>query len=282
MTTAKDFTLAELIITAAAEAWRGDGELLATGIGTLPRLAAGLARLTFSPGLRLTDGEAYLVAEPVPLGPRGGASPRYCGWMPYARVFDSVWSGRRHAMVTPVQVDRWGQANISALGPDFRRPRVQMLGLRGFPGNSVSHKNSMFLPNHNRRSFVEGEVDVVASVGFKTNNWPAGAGPDFVRIGIVVTNLCVLDFGGPDHAAQVLSLHPGVAFDEVQAATGFALLRAPGLQQTPAPTEEQLAIIRRLDPHNLRAGVIKGNPPGAGSAGGEGAALADAEPGRRP
>ena len=63
----------------------------------------------------------------------------------------------RHAMVTPVQVDRWGQGNLSALGPDFNKPKVQLLGVRGFPGNSVSHKNSMFLPNHSKRTFIEGE-----------------------------------------------------------------------------------------------------------------------------
>lgn len=262
MTSSNDFSLTELIISAAADAWRNDGELLATGIGPLPRLAAGLAKLTVAPGIQLTDGEAYLTETPVPLGPRGDHQPRYSGWMPYSRVFSSVWSGRRHAMVTPVQVDRWGQANISALGPDFDKPKVQMLGVRGFPGNSVSHKNSMFLPNHSTRTFVEGEVDVVASAGFKTETWPPGAGPDFVRIGMVVTNLCIFDFNGPDHAAQVRMLHPGISFEEVQDATGFPLLKADDLRVTPAPTDAQLEIIRHLDPHEIRCKILKGNPPG--------------------
>jgi glutaconate CoA-transferase subunit B len=266
MTTAKDFTLAELVIIAAAEAWRGSDEVLATGIGPLPRIAASVAKLTFAPGIQLTDGEAFLTETPVPVGPRGDYRPKYTGWMPYSRVFDSVWSGRRHAMVTPVQVDRWGQANISALGSDFSKPKVQLLGVRGFPGNSVSHKNSMFLPSHSTRSFIEGEVDVVASVGFKKETWPANAEPDFVRIGIVVTDLCVLDFNGPEHAARVLSLHPGVTFEEVQEATGFPLMPAPEMGETATPTEEQLSIIRRLDPHNIRASVIKDNPPGVRSA----------------
>ncbi len=214
----------------------------------------------------MTDGECMLVEDPVPIGPRGEYKPQFTGWMPFSRVFDSVWSGRRHAMVTPVQVDRFGQANISALGPDFSRPKVQMLGVRGFPGNSVSHKNSMFLPKHSTRSFVDGEVDVVASAGYNPKNWPKGADMNRVEIGRVITDLCVFDFNGPDHAAQVLSLHPGVTFDEVQANTGFALLQAPDLDETAAPTEAQLEIIRRLDPHEIRAKVIKGNPPGVRSA----------------
>lgn len=262
MTTAKDFTLAELIVVAAAEAWRGDGELLGTGIGPLPRLAVSLAKMTFEPGLQLTDGEAFLTEEPVPIGPRGDYKPKYTGRMHYTRVFDSVWSGRRHAMVTPVQVDRWGQANISALGPDFKKPKVQMLGVRGFPGNSVSHKNSMFLPNHSKRTFIEGEVDVVASVGFKKDTWPANAPEDFVKLGLIVTNLCVFDFNGPDHAARVLSLHPGVSFDEVQDNTGFPMLKADGMTETAAPTQEQIELINRVDPHNVRAKVLRDNPPG--------------------
>ncbi|RMF25229.1 MAG: ketoacid CoA transferase, partial [Deltaproteobacteria bacterium] len=68
---AADYTIAELCICAAAEAWRGDGEILASGMGTIPRLGASLAKLTFSPDLLMTDSECLLVAEPVPIGPRG-------------------------------------------------------------------------------------------------------------------------------------------------------------------------------------------------------------------
>ncbi len=262
MTQAETFTLSELVIAACAEAFRDDGELLVTGIGPIPRVAAGLAKLTFAPELAMTDGECMLVEDPVPIGPRGDYEPEFTGWMPFRRVFDVVWSGRRHAMVTPVQMDRWAQANISALGPDFTRPKVQMLGVRGFPGNSISHKNSMFIPNHSTRTFVEGEVDVVASAGYNPKNWPEGADMNRVKIGRVVTNLCVFDFRGPDHAAQVLSLHPGVSFDEVQDNTGFELLKAPDMGVTAGPTEDQLAVIRRLDPHDVRSKVLKGNPPG--------------------
>ena len=261
-----EFSLAELIVAAASEAWRGESEQLVTGIGPLPRLAAGLAKLTHSPGIMMTDGEALLVEDPIPLGPRGDYKPRYSGWMPYRRVFDTVWSGKRHAMVTPVQMDRWGQGNISALGGDLQKPKVAMLGLRGFPGNSICHKNSMFLPNHSKRTFVEGQVDVVSSVGYRQDNWPEGTRPADVQIGLIVTNLCIFDFGGPDHAARLLSLHPGVSFEEVQDNTGFPLLKPETVGVTQGPTPEQMEIIQKLDPHNIRATVLKGNPPGLRSA----------------
>jgi glutaconate CoA-transferase subunit B len=256
-----DFSLAELLVVAASEAWRGNGEVLASGIGVVPRLGASLAKLTHSPELLMTDAEAFLVEEPVPLGARGDYRPRFSGYMGFERVFDCVWSGRRHVMIGPIQIDRWGQTNLSGIG-DPLRPKVQMLGMRGLPGNSIHHMNSMFVPNHGKRVFVEGEVDIVGGVGYNPKRWPEGANRSGVDLRLIVTDLGVLDFGGRDHAIRVRSLHPGVSFEQVQEATGFPLERAPGLATTPSPTAEQLAIIRRLDPHGLRATVLKGNPPG--------------------
>lgn len=259
---AKDFTLAELLIVAAAEAWRDNGEILASGIGTIPRLAAGLAKLTFAPEVLMTDSEASLIEEPIPLGPRGDFKPSYSGWMPFRRVFDVVWGGKRHAMITPTQVDRFGQANISCIGGTYEQPKIQMLGVRGLPGNSINHTNSMFVPAHNTRVFVADEVDLVNSVGTNDARWGEGVRRDFATFGVIVTDLCVMDFKGPNRAIRVCSLHPGVSFEQVQAATGFELYRDDAhIPETTHPTEEQLALIRRLDPHDLRASVLKGNPP---------------------
>lgn len=256
------YSLAELCIFACAEAFRGNGEVVATGIGPVPRLGAGLAKLTHTPELMMTDGEAYLVEEPVPIGPRGDYKPRFAGYLPFSRFFDAaVWTGRRHAMVTPTQVDRFGQTNLSQLGGTHRQPKVQMLGVRGFPGNSVYHANSMFIPAHSKRVFVEGEVDIVSSAGYNPAKRIPGGNYSGIDLRRIVTNLCVMDFGGPDHAIRVISLHPGVSFDEVQAATGFPLGRAEAVGETQGPGEEDLAIIARLDPHGLRATVMKDNPP---------------------
>ncbi|KJK19763.1 ketoacid CoA transferase [Burkholderiaceae bacterium 16] len=262
MSATQQFTLAELMITAAARAWRDDGEVMATGIGTGPRIAAGLARLLHNPGLMLTDGEAYLVEEPVPLGRReAGFKVRASGWMGYARVFDCLWGGRRHALVMPTQIDRFGQANISMLGGTHAQPKKQLLGARGFPGNSINHANSFFVPAHSPRAFVGGEVDMVCSVGYNPARQIEGM-RSFVDLRVIVTDLCVMDFTGPDHAIRVRSLHPGVSLEQVRAATGFALANASGeiLPQTPAPTAEELAVIVRLDPHNLRATIVRDNP----------------------
>ena len=61
-------SLADLLICACSRVWAGDGEVLASGIGLIPRLAASLAMLR-NPELMMTDSEAYMVSEPVPVGP---------------------------------------------------------------------------------------------------------------------------------------------------------------------------------------------------------------------
>jgi glutaconate CoA-transferase, subunit B len=257
-------TLTELLIVAAAEAWRGNGEVLASGMGTVPRLGASLAKLTHSPELLMTDAETFLVEDPIPIGPRGGYEPKYSGYMPFARVFECLWGGRRHVMIGPIQIDRWGQTNLSGIG-DPRRPKVQMLGMRGLPGNSIHHAYSMFVPNHGKRVFVSGEVDVVGGVGYNPKRWPPGVRRDYVELRLIVTDLCVMDFGGNGHAVRVRSLHPSVSFEQVQDLTGFPVEAAPGLGVTPMPTAVELQIIRKLDPHDLRSSVLKGNPTAGGS-----------------
>ncbi len=251
-----EFSLVDRIICAASNAWINDGEVLATGIGIVPRLAASMSMLSSNPALMMTDSEAWLVSEPVPIGPRNGYEIKREGWMGFTRIFDNVWSGKRHAMVGPTQVDRFGQANISMIGIDYQKPKSMMLGVRGFPGNSISHANSFFVPNHSTKVFVAGEVDMVASVGYNSARLARGWSLDDIDVRQIFTNLAVFDFGGPNRQAQLVSLHPGVTAAQVQEATGFELHVPADVPETAAPTDEQLALLARLDPHNLRASVL--------------------------
>ena len=253
-----EFTLAELCIASASEAFEEDGESLATGIGIIPRLAASLAMKTCNRDLMMTDSESFMLSEPNPIGSRDANFIQANeSWMGFSRIFDNVWSGRRHAMVGPSQIDRFGQTNISALGEDYRQPKVMMLGSRGFPGNSISHRNSFFCSAHTKRVFVSGECDFVSSVGYNPSRLPRGHSLEEIDIHRIVTNLCVMDFGGPDYQPRLRSLHPGVSLETVIENTGFQLFVPDPLPETIVPTDLQLDIIASLDPHNLRASQIK-------------------------
>jgi len=243
-------TRAEVCVVACAQAWRGDGEIMASPFGTIPAIGARLARLTFAPDLVLTDGEAALMATtPALSAPRDELVLE--AWMPYRRVFDVLWSGRRHIMMMASQVDRFGNQNLSAIG-DWARPKAQLIGVRGAPGNSLNHATSYWVPAHTRRSFVE-HVDVVCGVGYER---AAAAGPAATRfhdVRVVVSNLGVFDFAAPDHAMRLRSVHPGVEVDEIVEATGFALAIPEAVPRTRLPAPEELRLIREvLDPGCLR------------------------------
>src|SRR6056300_232551 len=244
-------SLAEICISASSKAWHGDGEILATGIGLIPRIAAGLAKLTHNPDLMMTDGETYLISRPVPMGKRDVSNDQVEGYMSYSRVFENLWGGKRHAMVTPTQIDSFGQTNISAIG-DYNSPKVQLLGVRGFPGNFINHKNSIFIPNHSVKTFVEGEVDMVSGMGFKNKDLSNGK----FEIKLVVTNLGVFDFSGENNSLQLLSLHPGVNVDDVVTNTGFDVLIKSD-EITSMPSNEELTLIREvLDPQGFRNSIF--------------------------
>ena len=263
MTAAAEYTLAELCIVAASKSFADEGEVLGTGIGVVPRLAASLAMKTTNPDLMMTDSEAWMLSEPNPIGSRAADFvPSTESWMGFSRIFDNVWSRKRHAMLGPTQIDKFGQSNTSALGGTYDKPKTMMLGARGFPGNSISHPNSFFIPGHNTRVFKEGECDFVSSVGYNPARLPKGHSLDDIDIRLVITNLCVMDFGGPDHQIQLVSLHPGVTVEEVQQNTGYPVHIPAEVLTTEAPTQEQLDIIMALDPHNQRAHQILDNPPG--------------------
>lgn len=257
------FSLAELMVCAASRSFENEGEVLATGIGLLPRLAASLAMRTSNPDMMMTDSQSFMLSTPNPVsGMASHSSQANENWMGFARIFDNVWSGSRHALVGPSQIDRFGQTNIAALGGSYEAPKVQLLGVRGFPGNSISHANSFFVPKHSTRVFVTGECDVVCSIGYNPDRLPRGYTFDDIDIRRVITDLCVMDFNGPNKQMRVVSLHPGVPLYEVLDNTGFEVAVAPNVAETPAPSAEQLVLIAELDPLNLRSKQLKDNPPG--------------------
>jgi acyl CoA:acetate/3-ketoacid CoA transferase beta subunit len=232
----------EICAVALAEAFRGDGEILASPIGVLPGIAARLARATFAPDLLLSDGVAALV----------DAAGNVEGYLPYRTVFDVVWSGRRHVVMGASQIDRHGNQNIACIG-DPHKPKAQLLGMRGAPGNTINHPTSYWIPSHTRRSFVAA-VDVVTGVGYDR---AAALGPQASRfhdLRRVVTDLAVLAFATPDRTMRLVSIHPGVSLADVVEKTGFALTFVEPVPTTRLPTDEELHLLRTLiDPQNKGA-----------------------------
>ena len=244
-------TLADVCVVACAEAWRGDGEILASPIGVIPTLGARLAAVTFEPDLVITDGDAVQLGAPIAVGAPADTQKVAEAWLPFGKMFDIVWSGRRHVMMGATQVDRFGNQNIACIGP-WEKPKAQLLGVRGAPGNTVNNPTSYWVPQHSARVFVE-SVDCVSGLGYDRAAAAGPAATEHHEIRRVVSNLGVFDFESPEHAMRVRSLHPGVTIDAVREATGFELVVPDDVPETRAPTDDDLRFLREvLDPQGLR------------------------------
>jgi acyl CoA:acetate/3-ketoacid CoA transferase beta subunit len=244
-------TRPEVCAVACAELFRDAGEIMVSPMTNMASVGARLARLTFSPDILLTDGEAQLLAETPALG----ASAPVEGWMPFGRVFETLAWGRRHVVMGANQVDRFGNQNISAFGP-LQQPKRQMFGVRGAPGNAINHATSYWVGNHSKRVFCE-KVDIVCGIGWDNVDADNPAFR-FANTYRVVSNLGVFDFGGPERSMRAVSLHPGVSADEVAENTSFEIDGLDGAAETRLPTEEELRLIREvIDPKALRDREIR-------------------------
>jgi acyl CoA:acetate/3-ketoacid CoA transferase beta subunit len=237
-----DVTRGDVCAVACADLFAGDGEILASPMGTMPLVGARLARLSFAPDLLLSDGEAMLFAEVPALG---SAAPIE-GWIPYRKVFDVLAAGTRHVVMGANQLDRFGNQNIAHFGP-HQQPSRMMFGPRGGPGNTINHRTSYWVPKQSARVFTE-SVDFVSGVG---TDRAVGVSARFHDLHRVVSNLGVFDFGGPQRSMRLISVHPGVTVDEVQAATSFELA-LDDVETTRLPTDDELALLERIDPRRIR------------------------------
>ena len=233
-------------MVACAELFRDAGEIMVSPMTTVVSIGARLARLTFSPDILLTDGEALLLEDTPALG----ASASVEGWMPFGRVFETLAWGRRYVVMGANQIDRYGNQNLSAFGP-LQHPTRQMFGVRGAPGNTINHATSYWVANHSPRVFCD-KVDVVSGIGYDKVD-AANPAFRFTDVRRVVSNLGVFDFAGPDHTMRAVSLHPGVSADDVREATSFEVHGLAEAEPTRLPTADELTLIQTvIDPKGLR------------------------------
>ena len=244
-----EWTADEMMTVAAARALP-DRATVFVGIG-LPSTAANLARLTHAPAV-------VLIYESGTIGSRPPRLPLSIGDGVLAETADSVVSvpeifaywlqaGRIDVgFLGAAQIDRFANINTTVVG-DYERPGVRLPGAGGAPEISSSCGEVVVVVRQRSRTFVD-SLDFVTSVGH-------GRGPgDRAQLGLrgkgptlVITDLGVLR---PDPATAELTLtavHSGVSAENARAATGWDLAVDRELERTPAPTDDELNVLRRLE-----------------------------------
>jgi glutaconate CoA-transferase subunit B len=244
-------TANELLAVMGARALR-DNTTVFTGVGA-PLMAAGLAQRMHAP--RLT-----MVIEGGIVGPRWKP-----GQLPIST--NEMRAGYRAQMLPDIadvfllaqrgfldvgfiggaQIDQHGNLNTTAIGR-YERPKVRLPGSGGANDIVSLCREVIILTVHEKRRFVE-RVDFVTSPGFLAGgDSRRRSGLLFGGVSRMVTTLGIFGFDPASRRMRLEAVHPGVTVDEVRAGTGFELLVVDGLATTSAPTEEELAILRELDP----------------------------------
>ena len=255
-----DYAVDELMITVLADQFQ-NGDQACNGMASfLPVAAFMLARLTHAPELVWLASAAGLDPRPERIPASTLEAPLWRDSVMYIEQYGDFWNfvlnGRwiEKFCVGAAQLDQYGNANNSVIGSDYHAPKVRLPGTAGLGDmGSIGKQLYYWNSNHSPRTMVE-KVDFISAAGFldggdAREQLGLEGGPQ-----IVVSNLAVMDFHPVNKKMRLKSVHPGVAVEEVQNATGFELLMAEGLvPKTKPPTEAQVRLIREvIDPDEMR------------------------------
>ncbi|HEY1017228.1 MAG TPA: CoA-transferase [Herpetosiphonaceae bacterium] len=248
-----EYTPQELMVSAAAREI-GDGEVVFVGM-RLPLIAFALAKATHAPNA-IGFFECGIVRDaPSPeLLYTMGDPPNIRDALQCTAMADLMALLQRGEVQTGfiggAEIDRYGNLNTSYIG-DWRAPQTKLPGSGGGADIASLSRRLVVIMAHERRRFVE-RVSYVTSPGYgEGGDWRERVGLPRGGPGAVITTLGVLRFHPATREAYLASHHPFASADEVRAATGWPLRVAPDLAVTPAPSAEELAIIRRYDPQGF-------------------------------
>jgi acyl CoA:acetate/3-ketoacid CoA transferase beta subunit len=248
--TADDFTIDELTSVCISRQVV-DGEVLAQGINT-PLVMAGfiLAQCTHAPNVRFASAIGQSVtSEWAQLGVGRvedqwlGKALIHVGFV--AAAADLLPKFNPKEFFRPAQVDAVGNFNNIAFGDSYERPRMRLPGTGGIPDvTPYSDHIYLYVPRHSRVIFVP-ECDFVSGIGHVPER-KSGSGVRYM-----ITDLGQFDWA--HGRMRLTSYHPGVSVEQIRKKTGFELEIAPDVHETPAPTSEEVRLLREvIDPLGVR------------------------------
>ncbi|MDA3948078.1 MAG: hypothetical protein PF508_02540 [Spirochaeta sp.] len=204
----------------------------------LPAVAIALSKAMHNPRLEYLN-----IAGGVNIAPGSidvsTCSPRFLGgsesFFSLTDIFDLSARGELDtAFLGGVQVDRHGGINNSVIG-DFHAPKVKLPGGAGSAAIvPTAHHTIVWRTRHDTRSVVEKCAFVTAAGSVRE----------------VVTPLGVLVIDAGD--LKIGRWYSFTTEAEIRANTGYEILTATGAGEEPDPTEDELAMLTRVDPAGVR------------------------------
>lgn len=256
MAYAKDYSLTELMVASAARELQ-DGELAFIGVG-MPLMAATVAKFTHAPNFNM-------MVEYGAVGPSPRRLPMCVNCAVnnerayYAGTQREVMGAQQAgfvdvACISGAQIDKYGNLNSTCIG-DYFHPQVRLAGSGGANDLASSAARTIIMVRQDGRNFVE-KLDYLTSPGHLTGPGAreiaglSGGGPQ-----AVITTMGIYRFDQETREMYLEKIHPGVDLEKVKASVKWNLQVFPHLSETEPPTEEQIIIMRTVDP----LGVYLGN-----------------------
>ena len=222
------------------------------GVG-LPNIVCNLAQRTVAPSLQLVYESGVFGARPERLPLSIGDPTLATGSTAVTSMFELFAFYLQAGLIDVAflggaQIDRFGNLNTTVIG-DYAHPKVRLPGSGGACEIAIHARQILVIMRQAQRSFVD-TLDFRTSPGHSgdpahdaARGWH-GSGPTSV-----VTDLGTYGFDEATGEMALRTLHPGVSLDDVKANMGWEPKVSTDLGVTPAPTEEELRLIREeLDP----------------------------------
>lgn len=243
-----DFTPDEIMTIAASRALKPT-DVCFVGIGA-PSAACNVARLTHAPDITLIYESGTIGTRPDVL-PLSIGDGELCDTavttVSVPEMFRYWLQGGRITIgfLGAAQLDRYGNINTTVIG-DYAHPKTRLPGGGGAPEIATSCGEIYITMKQSLRGMVD-KIDFYTSFGH-------GEGGDHrQRLGIttkgptlLITDLAIWKPDPETKEFVVVSLHPGVTREQVQATCGWPVRFAHSLDTTPAPTAQELAVLRDL------------------------------------
>jgi glutaconate CoA-transferase subunit B len=245
------YTKTELMICVAARLFE-DGTTCFIGTG-IPMLAAMLAVKTSAPNLVpvFEFGGTGAILEELPRAV--GEARTFHKGISAAGICDTMETAQRgfidYGFLGGAQIDPYGNLNSVTIG-DHDHPKVRLPGSGG--GNDVGSFcwKTIAIMQHDARRFIN-KVDFLTTPGFLTGpgardaaGLPPGTGPAYV-----VSTMALMDFDPHNCRMRLKAIYPGVTVEDVVSNTNFELVMPASLEAIPAPSAEELRLLREeIDP----------------------------------
>ncbi len=158
-------------------------------------------------------------------------------------------------MLGGAQIDKHGNLNSTAIfgKGDYYKPAIRLPGSGGANDIASSAKRTIIMMRQEKRRFVE-RVDYITSPGYleggdsRKKVGLVGGGPV-----VVITDQAILRFDKVTKEIYLESVHPGVTVEEARE-VGWDLKVAEDVKVTESPSDEDVRLIRMLDPWGIYTG----------------------------